>query len=144
MPGLFRTLTVLTLATLVLSSTTVVSAQNAPQGATPVPVVVGPLPVTAESYPYTMATTLLEPMDLSRIGYVEEEFFVSGSANIYDWAPNGDLTVSIPNAPYTTRLLVRRPSDPARFSGNVIVEIMHAPFGQDFGLMWGWAPFGQS
>ena len=139
MLGLFRTLTVLTLATLVLSSTTVVSAQNAPQGATTVPVVVGPLPVTAESYPYMMATTLLEPMDLSRIGYVEEEFFVSGSANIYDWAPNGDLTVSIPNAPYTTRLLVRRPSDPARFSGNVIVEIMHAPFGQDFGLMWGWA-----
>ena len=115
-----------------------VAAQSAPAGPTPVPRFTGPLPVTATSYPYGAANTLLEPMDLAAIGYVEEEYLVSGTANVYDWARTGDLTVRHARAPYTTRILVRRPSDAARFSGHVIVEIMHNPFGQDFSLMWGW------
>ena len=43
------------------------------------------------------------------------------------------------NAPYTTRVLVRRPADPARFSGSVIVEPIHAPSGNDFPLMFAWS-----
>lgn len=113
-------------------------AQPAPDAPTPVPRFTGPIPVTPTSYPYGAADRLIEPMDLAAAGYVEEEFFVSGNANVYDWARTGDLTVRHARAPYTTRILVRRPSDPARFSGNVIVEIMHNPFGQDFSLMWGW------
>ncbi len=115
------------------------SAQTGPPQGTPVPQFSGPVPVTAESYPYMTASRLIEPMDLSALGYVEEEYFISGRANVYDWAADGDLTVATPNAPYTTRILVRRPSDAARFSGNVAVEIMHTPNRQDFSLMWGWA-----
>ena len=66
------------------------------------------------------ASHLLEPMDLAASGYVEEEFFVSGRANVYDWAADGSISVRTPNAPYTTRILVRRPTASARFSGNVI------------------------
>ena len=105
---------------------------------TPVPTVTGPLPVTATSYPFLAAHTLAEPMDLAKAGYVEEEFFVSGTANVYDWAANGAVSVVRPNAPYTNRILVRRPVDPKRFSGTVIVEMMHSPRGLDFPLMWGW------
>ncbi len=117
-----------------------VSAQGAP-GSVPVPVprFTGPVPVTDASHPYMMASELLEPLDLAAIGYVEEEYFVSGMANVYDWAANRDLTVKTARAPYTTRILVRRPSDAARFSGNAIVEVMHAPWGQDFGLIFGWS-----
>src|SRR6266571_7806580 len=98
-----------------------------PPGATPLPAVTGPVAVTATSFPFLAAHRLQEPIDLARIGYVEEEFFVSGRANVYDWSPAGELTVRTAGAPYTTRILVRRPSDPARFSGSVIVEPIHAP-----------------
>jgi hypothetical protein len=105
---------------------------------TPIPTVTGPVPVTATSYPYLAANTLAEPIDLAKAGYVEEEFFVSGTANVYDWAADGAVSVARANAPYTNRILVRRPADPARFSGTVIVEMMHSPRGLDFPLMWGW------
>jgi hypothetical protein len=49
-----------------------------------------------------------EPGDF---GYVTEEYFVSGTAN---------------NQPYKTRILVRRPADPERFSGIVVAESMHS------------------
>jgi hypothetical protein len=43
--------------------------------------------------------------------YVVAEYFVSGTAS---------------GKPYTTRILVRRPEDPGRFSGIVVAEPMHA------------------
>src|SRR5690606_27003151 len=44
-------------------------------------------------------------------GYVTREYFVSGTAN---------------GNPYTTRVVVRMPSDPGRFSGLVLAESMHS------------------
>ena len=41
---------------------------------TPIPKVTGPLPVTADSYPFGAADHQLVPQDLSRHGYVEEEY----------------------------------------------------------------------
>jgi hypothetical protein len=51
--------------------------------------------------------------DLGEIGYVEEEFFVSGMARVQ---PDGA------QAPFTTRILVRRPADAAQFSGTVLLD----------------------
>ena len=64
----------------------------------------------------TLATAASQPFgsndpdvaDLARFGYVQQEFFISSKIG------NG--------LPYTTRLLVRRPSDPKKFSGIVIAE----------------------
>jgi hypothetical protein len=81
---------------------------------------VGPLPVTAGSYPLGAADHQLVPEDLSRQGYVEEEYLVSGKANVYDWPASGPAVVRTPDAPYTTRVLGRRPANPRRFSGNVV------------------------
>src|ERR1041385_3983480 len=83
----------------------------------PVPKVTGPVPVTADSYPFMAANHSTPSFDLSKAGYTEEEFMVSGAANVYDWAADGTMNVKTPNAPYGTRILVRRPSNPARFSG---------------------------
>src|SRR3954471_24093482 len=115
------------------------SAAARAQSPIPLPTSTGPVAVSATSYPFLAAHRLQEPIDLAKIGYVEEEFFVSGRANVYDWAADGTLTVKSANAPYTTRILVRRPADPARFSGSVIVEPIHAPNGNDFPLMFAWS-----
>lgn len=52
--------------------------------------------------------------DLDALGYVEEEYFVSGTAQ--SW-PEGAA-----DAPYTTRMIVRRPKDAARFNGTVLLD----------------------
>jgi hypothetical protein len=44
--------------------------------------VVGPLPVSADSYPFGAADHARVPEDLQKVGYVEEEFLVSGVANV--------------------------------------------------------------
>lgn len=102
----------------------------------PVPRVTGPVPVTAESFPFLAANRVQEAVDLSKAGYVEEEFTVSGTANVYDWASDGGLSVKTPNAPYTTRILVRRPANPARFSGNVILEPLENARRFDWSFLW--------
>jgi hypothetical protein len=114
---------------------TVLSVSTA--NATPVPQVTGPLAVSAESYPFGAADHQQVPQDLRRVGYVEEEFLASGKANVYDWPAPGPAVVRTPDAPYTTRYLVRRPAKASHFSGNVVVEILNPS--NRFDLNIGWA-----
>jgi hypothetical protein len=116
---------------------TALSTAGAASAKTPVPHITGPLPVSATSYPFGAADHQLVPQDLRRHGYVEEEYLVSGKANVYDWPATGPATVRTPNAPYTTRLLVRRPANRHRTSGNVIVEPLNPS--NLFDLNIGWA-----
>lgn len=109
--------------------------------AIPLPTVVGPLPVTDESYPFGAAAHQLVPQDLSKSGYVEEEYLVSGRANVYDWPATGAATVRTANAAYTTRVLIRRPAKRTRMSGNVIVEMLNPS--NLFDLNIGWAISGE-
>ena len=52
--------------------------------------------------------------DLADLGYDEQEYFLSGTARSH--------TDPEKTAPYTTRILVRRPLDPLRFNGTVILD----------------------
>lgn len=58
--------------------------------------------------------------------YVEEEFFLAGTATQFtavETPLNGEWIVEPSgDAPYQTRAIVRRPADPAAFSGTVLVE----------------------
>src|SRR5271165_1607206 len=113
-----------------------VEAESLP-GQTPVPIPQTTLvPVTLDSFPLGAADHLNVPEDLIKVGYVEEEYFVSGTANVYDWAPPGAATVGVANAPYTTRMLVRRPIRKELLSGNVIVEILNASNLVDLEIGW--------
>src|SRR5688572_19107839 len=112
----------------------VATAQN--PGLPPVRVV-GPLPVSADSYPFGAADHTRVPEDLKKVGYVEEEFLISGVANVYDWTTEGPARARTANAPYTTRVLIRRPASRARFSGNAIVEPLNPS--NRFDLNIGWA-----
>ena len=93
-----------------------VGAAAAPEGATPravpVPTVEGPVTGGMRTGgPYWAS-----PFDLSRHGYVEEEYFLSGTAS------DRGLSGTEHTAPYKVRILVRRPADPARFNGTAVLE----------------------
>jgi hypothetical protein len=69
-------------------------------------------------------------------GFVEEEFVAAGTAT--DYRPVGDLgddgiwtLVPDTEAPYRTRVLVRRPADPDDASGTVLVEWLNVSGGVD-------------
>ena len=102
------------------------------------PKISGPLPVTSDSHPFLAANQNLQPLDLAGVGYVEEEFLLAGAANVYDWAADGSLNVKTPNAPYTTRILVRRPADASRFHGTVVVELPNTARRFDWTMLWGY------
>ncbi len=107
------------------------------RAATPVPSVNGPLPNSAQSHPFGGAAYTMHPQDLAKLGYVEEEYLISGQANVYDWPAPGPAVVRTPDAPYTTRVLVRRPVNPRKFSGNIIVEPLNPSNLFDLNIGWG-------
>jgi len=112
---------------------------TAAAAATPVPQVVGPLPVTEASHPFGGASWQLQPQDLAARGYVEEEYLLTGTANVYEWAADGTAAVRTPGAPYTTRVLVRRPVKRTRLSGTVVVEPLNPSNTFDLNIGWGFS-----
>jgi hypothetical protein len=75
--------------------------------------------------------------DGDSIRYTEHEFLVSGNANIYKKdAVTGNAVVNTPNHPFTSRILVRLPADPRKFSGNAVMEIYNGTPGYDADVEW--------
>ena len=96
------------------------------------------LPVTKGSHPFGGAQFQLRPQNLRREGYVEEEYLVSGEANVYTWPAPGAAEVRTAGAEYTTRILVRRPRKAKHSSGNVIVEMLNPSNLFDLNIGWAW------
>lgn len=76
------------------------------------------------------------PRDLAAAGYVESEHAASGTATSFaavgDFDPDGFWAVEPDaTADFTTRVLVRRPADPAAFNGTVVVEWFNVTVGMD-------------
>jgi len=91
------------------------------------------LPVTAKSYPFQ---TAVHKCNFAARGYIEDEYLMSGTANVYTEDEHHTPTAIFENAPYATRVLVRRPAEAAAFSGNVVVEILNASAMMDIDRMW--------
>jgi predicted lipoprotein with Yx(FWY)xxD motif len=90
------------------------------------------LPTTAASHAWLAASPLAG-------GYIEQEFQMSGTAGIYSYASPQPPPWTIQLAesqPYATRLLVRRPADPAKFNGTVAVEWLNVTAGFDSDAEW--------
>ncbi|MFI5432989.1 alpha/beta hydrolase domain-containing protein [Rhodococcus baikonurensis] len=84
-------------------------------------VVDGPIPsraVGSQSRDYPFGASI---PDIADRGYAEEEFFFSGE------------TLA---GPYTSRMLVRRPTDPEKFSGTVVTEWTNVSNNFDFDCLW--------
>lgn len=103
----------------------------------PTPVVTGPIAAASvpgtpdHAYPF-FATTA----ELAHSGYVEEEFFIEGRAHKFTFAGSADGIPSPTDYPYKTRLIVRRPRDPQRFNGTVLVEWLNVSGGFDIDIEW--------
>jgi hypothetical protein len=93
------------LALLAAGVLTAVPSQAAPPRPGPTPTVEGPIAGT----PVGAA-----PYDPTGAGYVEQEFFVSGTAKTYTTPPTA--------APYKVRVLVYRPTRAKAFNGTAIAE----------------------
>jgi hypothetical protein len=119
----------------------VLVAATASSADVPNPAVSGPVPSTgvpgntAHDYTFFASNHSLELQ-----GYVEEEFFIQGSANRYNTPPQTTGTIVDGDHPYKTRVVVRRPADPKRFNGTVLVEWYNVTNGFDAENMWffGW------
>lgn len=84
---------------------------------------------------------LLGAFDIGTVGYVAEEFFVSGTATSY--TPTGELGLDgrwsvtpSDTADYTTRIVALTPADRTRFNGTVLVEWLNVSGGIDAPALW--------
>jgi hypothetical protein len=82
-------------------------------------------------------------VELSAYDYLEEEFLISGTARAFMLAgdPGNDgrwNTVPNPDisAPYTVRMIIRRPQSVDKFNGTVVVEWMNVSGGIDVPTEW--------
>ena len=124
-----------TLAVSTLAVSTVAAATTA--GRSPTAFTAWEAPATFTSPPDTgpiIDPISATPIDLAAHGYGEQEYFASGHAyalNSTSTPSGGKWTFTVgAGAPYTTRILVRRPTDPATFDGNVVVEWMNVSAGE--------------
>jgi hypothetical protein len=84
---------------------------------------------------------LLGAFDIGSVGYVAEEFFVSGTASSFTSAtqlsPDGRWNVTPSGtAEYTTRIVVLTPADRSQFNGTVLVEWLNVSGGIDAPAVW--------
>jgi len=82
-----------------------------PSAGVPLPSISGPIASAGTMYPDPVISVVPGSPQVEDFAYLTEEYFVSGTAN---------------DAPYTTRIIVRRPKDPAQFSGVAVAEALHA------------------
>lgn len=144
--GALRSLRFFVAVMAVMATGLVASAPaSAALGDIPTSAVTGPVAVTPESYPF-----LATDIDLDQYGYVEQEFFLEGLAYRYDTSvafnqnapryetggPNLDGTY-----PFKTRIVVRRPANPADANGVVVAEWNNVTSTQDVEFNWFGDPY---
>ncbi|MCZ0717528.1 alpha/beta hydrolase domain-containing protein [Aerococcus kribbianus] len=93
----------------------------------------GPIPITQDSHPFSANAFARQPVDLTAYKYKEEEYFISGKANIYQGEKVAEVKYS--NQPYKTRIMIRKPN-PDHFSGRVYLDIYNASNGYDIEDVW--------
>jgi hypothetical protein len=78
-------------------------------------------------------------VDVTRFGYVEEEFLVSGTARkstLTGLRPDTGPPTTSDVEPYTTRIMIRRPAAANRFSGTVFLEWLNVSAQTDLDAVW--------
>jgi len=102
----------------------------------PIPTVTGPIASVTPGDASRNYTFLATPLDIAARGYIEEEYFISGSACTYSGVGLGTATISACGLPYQTRIVVRRPASAAAFNGTVIAEWQNVTAQYDVDHYW--------
>ena len=84
---------------------------------------------------------LLGGFDIADVGYIADEFLISGTASSYtpttDLGADGRWSVTpSATAECTTRIVALTPADPAQFNGTVLVEWLNVSGGIDAPAVW--------
>lgn len=98
--------------------------------------IIGPIEVTSKSHPFSSMKFSRKVINVEDYGFVEEEYFIKGLADIYDYDENLNVHVYDSNLNYCTRILVRRPISKEKFTGICYVDIMNASNGYDIEDLW--------
>jgi len=107
-----------------------------------IPTVTGPIASSPTDFPFIALGFSVEPPVPD--GYVEQEYFFSGTGSIYEYTATGIQLVSPCPAvatlgctiPYTTRMLVIRPIKRNKFSGTVVIEPLNPSASFDIAGIW--------
>lgn len=91
------------------------------------------IPVSSTSYPFASA---VKRCGFASRGYVENEYYMYGTSNVYQTGSNGAVGIRCADVPYVNRMIVRAPKDSSRFSGNVVVEIINPTSDMEIDRMW--------
>ena len=105
-------------------SGTVAADEGHDEGYVPVPDVEGPIRGGARTGRPMSASV----PDVTRYGYLEEEYFITGTARGFDGADD--------TAPYTTRIVVYRPVDGRRFNGTLVINWPNVTEQTDVPFSW--------
>jgi acetyl esterase/lipase len=98
--------------------------------------VTGPIPTGEPGNADNDFVFTMSGMDLAGHGYVEHEYFIEGTASRYTTDGMETGTVVDGGHPYRTRFVVRRPADPNRFNGTVVLEWNNVTASQDIDIDW--------
>jgi len=119
----------------VLASVVVLALASVVAAEVPSPTVEGP--ITSPGNVFLQSTSF----DLAQVGYVQEEYFVSGTArawtNVGPLGMDGRWAVAPgETAAYRTRIVVHRPASRKKFNGTVVVEWLNVSGGLDAAPDW--------
>ncbi|MAG30473.1 MAG: hypothetical protein CL908_06205 [Deltaproteobacteria bacterium] len=96
------------------------------------------VPPSSQGPAFVPGTRLVEDLPAE---YVEEEFFISGTATLYTYAHNPpvgptDITPMQEDVAYKTRIIVRRPAKAHKANGTVVIEWWNSTAGFDTAPSW--------
>ena len=107
-------------------------------GEVPAATLVGPIPENVPpgdpSHDYIYFTPV---EDLADFGYMEEEYFVEGTANRYNTPALQTGSVASSGHPYRTRIAVRRPISKRKANGIILFEWQNVSAGYELDAHWG-------
>ena len=103
---------------------------------TSIPKVEGPIPVSNTSHPFCAMAYSRIPLDVRDYGYIEEEYFITNTANIYDADEDDQPLVIKEGIQYKNRIIVRNPADKRKFTGRVYIDILNATQKYDIEDLW--------
>jgi len=104
--------------------------------AVPGAVINGPIPIDPAGHPSLNTIYSASAIELASRGYLEEEYFIEGSANRYSSSEMENSVIVDFGHRYKTRLIVRRPVSAAQFNGVVVVEWINVTGGPDKDIDW--------
>jgi hypothetical protein len=95
-------------------------------------------PVEASPHGDPARNSQLNPsaIEVEGIPYIEQEFFITGTANRYSTPDMQTGEILDSGHPYKTRFVVRRPAADAHFNGSLVVEWNNVTGGRDLDIDW--------